>query len=67
MKLKPGSWRLKVSHVVEHEKVANAPPNWIGGSLVRADGTHVNAELGAIPLDLTSDMEVRVAMQPATD
>lgn len=65
LRLLPGSWDLKVSHIIERGKpVRSAPPNWIGGRLTLPGGTQVDAELGSMRVEVTRDVEVRVAMRP---
>lgn len=68
LRVQPGSWDLKVSHIVERGKpMRSAPPNWQGSSLLLADGTQVDAELGRVRIEIARDLAVRIAMRSVAD
>lgn len=68
LRVQPGSWDLKVSHIVERGKpMRAAPPNWLGSSAALPDGRVVEADLGRMRIDIARDLAVRVAMRTVAD
>ena len=66
--LLPGTWDIKVSHIVEQAKAAGpAPANWIGSRIELADGVQVDADLGSMRREIARDLDMRVDLSPFVD
>jgi hypothetical protein len=68
LRVVPGSYDLRVAHVVDGPKrIPPVPASWVSGRATLADGRVVAADLEYVAIDVRGDTRVRVAMVPASE